>query len=63
VGIAFWLEDQMEPFIQAGTLVPLLQEWCAPFDGFYLSYPRQRQQLASLRAFIDFLKKDSARSR
>ena len=63
VGIAFWLEDQMEPFIQAGTLVPLLQEWCAPFDGFYLSYPRQRQQLASLRAFIDFLKKDSARRR
>jgi DNA-binding transcriptional LysR family regulator len=58
VGIAFWLEDQMMPFIEAGKLVPLLEEWCAPFDGFYLSYPRQRQQLASLRAFIDFLKQN-----
>ncbi|WP_106478887.1 LysR family transcriptional regulator [Phytohalomonas tamaricis] len=56
IGIAFWAEDQMAELIRAGKLVPLLDEWCAPFDGFFLCYPQQRHHLASLRAFVDFFK-------
>jgi len=37
-------------------LVPLLEQWMPPpSDGFFLYYPSRRQNLASLRALIDFL--------
>lgn len=58
VGLAFWAEDLVRPLIAAGKLMPLLEDWCAPFPGWYLCYPRQRGMLASLRAFVDFLKQE-----
>jgi DNA-binding transcriptional LysR family regulator len=34
----------------------LLEQWMPPpSDGFFLYYPSRRQNLASLRAFIEFL--------
>jgi DNA-binding transcriptional LysR family regulator len=60
VGIAFWVEDMMRPYIKAGRLVPVLEEWSAPFEGFFLCYPQQRQMAPALRAFIDFLKERAA---
>jgi hypothetical protein len=43
--------------IASGQLVPLLQTWMAPpSEGFFLYYPSRRQNLASLRAFIEFLR-------
>ena len=57
VGIAFWAEALLRPFIEAGRLVPLLEEWSGTFPGWHLCYPRQRHMPAGLRAFADFLRR------
>jgi DNA-binding transcriptional LysR family regulator len=56
LGIAFATEELVAPYLQQGTLVPLLEAWSAPFPGFYLCYPKQRQMAPALRAFIDALR-------
>jgi DNA-binding transcriptional LysR family regulator len=53
IGIGFPVEDTVADHIAAGRLVPLLQEWSAPFPGMFLCYPQQRQMAPALRAFID----------
>jgi DNA-binding transcriptional LysR family regulator len=56
IGVGYLLRDFAAPFIATGQLVPLLEEWMPPpSDGFFLYYPSRRQNLASLRAFIEFL--------
>lgn len=57
VGIAFWAKALLRPLIEAGRLVPLLEEWSGTFPGWHLCYPRQRHMPASLRAFADFLRR------
>lgn len=57
VGIAFAIEQVVAPWIAAGQLVPLLETWSAPFPGFFLCYPQQRQMAPALRAFIDTVRK------
>jgi DNA-binding transcriptional LysR family regulator len=61
IGIAFWIERELKPLIQAGQLVALLEEWSAPFPGFFMCYPQQRQMAPALRAFIDFVKTRAAK--
>lgn len=56
IGIAFWIEHELRPLIAEGKLVPLLEDYCAPFPGFFLCYPQQRQMAPALRAFIDAVK-------
>ncbi|WP_245319322.1 LysR family transcriptional regulator [Consotaella salsifontis] len=53
LGIAFSIEDTVRDHIAAGSLIPLLQRWSAPFAGFHLTYPRQRHMPAATRAVID----------
>lgn len=53
LGIAFASEQLIAPHVAAGRLVPLLERWSAPFPGYYLCYPAQRQMAPPLRAFID----------
>ena len=53
VGLAFVVEQMVAPLIGEGQLVPLLQQWSAPFPGFFLCYPEQRQMAPALRAFIN----------
>ena len=60
MGIAFWIEQELKPLIEQGKLVPLLEEYSAPFPGFYICYPQQRQMAPALRAFIDFVKANAA---
>jgi DNA-binding transcriptional LysR family regulator len=61
MGIAFWVEHELRPLIEAGKLVPLLEEWSGEFPGLYICYPQQRQMAPALRAFIDFVKNSSAK--
>ncbi|PWJ94962.1 LysR family transcriptional regulator [Mesorhizobium loti] len=56
VGIAFWAEELVRPLIDAGKLVSLLDEWCATFPGWFLSYQKQRHTPPTVRAFVDFLR-------
>jgi DNA-binding transcriptional LysR family regulator len=60
MGIAFWIEQELKPLIEQGKLVSLLEECSAPFPGFYICYPQQRQMAPALRAFIDFVKDNAA---
>jgi DNA-binding transcriptional LysR family regulator len=56
IGIGFPVENTVAEHIAVGRLVPLLQEWSAPFPGMFLCYPQQRQMAPALRAFIDALR-------
>ncbi|ABC82972.1 LysR family transcriptional regulator [Anaeromyxobacter dehalogenans] len=56
VGIAAGLERTWAPHLASGKLVSVLDEYCPPFSGFFLYYPRRTRVPAKLRALIDFLK-------
>ena len=62
VGLAFVVEQKVASLIAAGRLVPLLQQWSAPFPGFFLCYPEQRQMAPALRAFIDKVRETAVSS-
>jgi DNA-binding transcriptional LysR family regulator len=55
-GLAFLFRDLVAPDIAAGRLVPLLEDWCEPFAGFFLYYTSRRQLSPALRAFIDWMR-------
>ena len=55
-GLAFVFEQRVEEHIKAGRLLRVLEDWCAPFDGFYIYYPSRRQMRPALRAFVDFFR-------
>jgi DNA-binding transcriptional LysR family regulator len=57
VGIAFAAQQLIGPHIAEGRLVPLLEAWSAPFPGYYLCYPAQRQMAPPLRALIDTIRR------
>lgn len=56
VGLAFLFDRRVEEDIAAGRLVRVLDDWCPPFDGFYIYYPSRRQMRPPLRAFVDFFR-------
>src|SRR6195256_3567962 len=56
VGLAFMSEERAAPHLARGELVRVLEDWCPPFPGFFLSSPRQRQLPAALAALIDTLR-------
>jgi DNA-binding transcriptional LysR family regulator len=55
-GIAFVIEDQAAEAIRAGALVRILEDWCDPFDGYYLYYPSRRQPSAAFGLLLDALR-------
>jgi DNA-binding transcriptional LysR family regulator len=59
VGLAFWAEELVRPLIDDGKLVPLLEDWCGAFPGWFLYYPKQRHTPPGVRAFVDFLRRPS----
>ncbi|EHM01591.1 LysR substrate binding domain protein [Acetobacteraceae bacterium AT-5844] len=56
LGLAFLPESFVEEALAHGELVRVLDEWCRPFSGFHLYYPRKPHMPAALRAFIDFMR-------
>ena len=55
-GITFGMEESFRPFIAQGLLIPLLEDYCPHFPGFYLYYPNRKNVAPKLRALIDHLK-------
>lgn len=55
-GIAFQFESYVNEAIGDGRLVRMLDDWCPPFEGFYVYYPSRRQMRPALRAFVDFFR-------
>ena len=52
-GLAIVDSERAAPYIAEGRLAAVLQDWMAPFPGFFLSYPHRKQQPAALTAVID----------
>jgi DNA-binding transcriptional LysR family regulator len=55
-GITFGMEESFRPAIARGELVPVLEEYCPFFAGFYLYYPARRNSAPKLRALVDHLR-------
>lgn len=56
LGIAFLPEEEFHPYIEEGRLVRVLQDWCAPFEGYYLYYPSRRQPSPAFTRVVDALR-------
>ncbi len=56
VGLAYALEDYVAEHIARGRLVRVLEDWCPPFDGYFLYYPSRRHQPPALQALVDALR-------
>jgi DNA-binding transcriptional LysR family regulator len=55
VGVAYVVETFAAPSLASGALEPLLEDYAAPFPGFFLYYPSRRHVPAPLKLFAQFL--------
>ncbi|TIP77468.1 MAG: LysR family transcriptional regulator, partial [Mesorhizobium sp.] len=56
-GITFGMEESFRPWIGRGELVPVLENFCPRFAGFYLYYPSRRNVAPKLRALVQHLRR------
>lgn len=56
LGLVQLLEAQVAAELASGALVSVLDDWQAPFDGWYIYHPAREQMPPKLRVFIDFLR-------
>ena len=56
LGIAFLPEEEFAPHLEEGRLVRVLQDWCPPFDGYYLYYPSRRQPSPAFSRVVEVLR-------
>ncbi|MBH0239035.1 LysR family transcriptional regulator [Methylobrevis albus] len=52
-GITFGLQETFRPYVERGELVPLLEDYCPPFAGFFLYFPNRRNLAPKLRALVE----------
>jgi DNA-binding transcriptional LysR family regulator len=62
-GVTMVREDRVLEHISNGDLVPVLEEFCAPFPGYYLYYPQRRHASPALRALVEYLRRKRRSSR
>jgi len=55
-GIAYLAEEHVQPWLDNGHLVRLLDEWCSPFAGFHLYYPSRRQPTPAFTLLVEALR-------
>jgi DNA-binding transcriptional LysR family regulator len=63
LGLTVAMGDGVQPFLERGEVVAVLEEYCPPFPGYYLYYPRRRHASPALRALIDYLLQARQRER
>ena len=56
LGIALWVEHRICDWIQEGRIVPLLEDWCPSYPGFYAYYYRDRHMSSATRALVSALR-------
>ncbi|WP_312374218.1 LysR family transcriptional regulator [Stutzerimonas nitrititolerans] len=56
MGFAFVPVDIMQPHIEAGRLVPVLEDWWPTFPGYHLYYANRRQLAPALALVIETLR-------
>lgn len=60
-GITFGMEETFRPWLDRGELVPILEDYCPQFPGFFLYFPDRRNLPPKLRALVDHVKRYRAR--
>ncbi len=63
LGIAFWAEHRLLPFLATGELVCMLEDWSPTFPGFFAYYRKQRFMPRSLKLLLDMLRGTQGTSR
>lgn len=54
LGIVHITEDVIAADLASGVLERVLDDWCTPFDGFFMYYPNRAWMPRKLRVFIDW---------
>ncbi len=55
VGLAYTFDKLALPHLKEKSLKRVLADFSPTFPGFYLYYPGRRQQLAKLKALVDYM--------
>ena len=56
LGLACLPDDHLGPLVDKGRLVPVLQDWSAPFPGYHLYYPSRRLASPAFALLVDALR-------
>ena len=56
-GLAYVLEEEVEPYLSAGRLVRVLEDWTPPFTGYHLYYPSRRQPSPAFSLVVEALRR------
>ena len=56
LGLAYLLKDVVQPYLDAGRLKCVLEDWCPPFSGYHLYYPSRRQPSPAFAVLVDALR-------
>ena len=57
LGVTLAFEGHVREAVARGELISVLEEFCAPFPGYYLYYPERRHASPALRALIGHLRR------
>lgn len=60
LGVLYILDDLVAGHVADGSLVRMLDEWCAPFAGYYLYFPSRRQQTTAFALFVEAMRHPAA---
>ncbi|GKT02293.1 LysR family transcriptional regulator [Acidovorax sp. SUPP3434] len=55
VGLIQHVSVSLQPYLDEGSLVRVLAQFCLPFPGFYLYVPTRQNMTPRVRALMDFL--------
>lgn len=56
LGLIYLTEGQVQPHLESGKLVRVLEDWCPPFPGYHLYYPSRRQPTAAFSLLVEALR-------
>ncbi len=56
LGLCHVPRDSVQPHVDAGRLVTVLDDWCISFPGYHLYYPSRRQMSPALALVIEALR-------
>ncbi|MCC3719953.1 LysR family transcriptional regulator [Rouxiella badensis] len=55
-GLVYLPEDVVKDDLTQGRLIRVLEDWCAPFPGYYLYYPSRKQHTKAFSLLVEALR-------